>query len=258
MILALFAIMLPLAFASPEEDAARLGAYYTNIAIYRTGSRNNVVTVGLGDPEQTLNLTLCTCAYSGCERGEEGLMGAATNVDFVLAVSNQCVDCVQEAERYVSCVPHLFNFVLSLSLWPKAYDVRYTPADSRTVTGSQRALSASAIYPTSDGSIDTLLLNGNLVTERITDPRQDSYDRVIGVINQVEEMTEVAEQGRAGTLPDGVSGFFGLGVYQVRIPSQLVGECRLTGCRRTSSGLLCRAWYRSTEEAHRQDPRATW
>lgn len=45
--------------ASPEEDAARLGSYYTNIAIYRTGSGNNVVTVGLGDPEQSLNLTLC-------------------------------------------------------------------------------------------------------------------------------------------------------------------------------------------------------
>lgn len=60
MLLILLALLLPLAFASPEEDAARLGAYYTNIAIYRTGSGNNVVTVGLGDPEQTLNLTICT------------------------------------------------------------------------------------------------------------------------------------------------------------------------------------------------------
>lgn len=101
---------------------------------------------------------------------------------------------------------------------------RYTPGDSRTVTGSQRALSASAIYPTSDGSIDTLLLNGNIVTERISDPRQDSYDRVIGVINEVEEMTEVAEQGRAATLPDGVSGFFGLGVYQVSAPISRHGD----------------------------------
>lgn len=59
MLLTLLVLLLPLALASPEEDAARLGAYYTNIAIYRTGSGNNVVTVGLGDPEQTLNLTLC-------------------------------------------------------------------------------------------------------------------------------------------------------------------------------------------------------
>lgn len=54
------------------------------------------------------------------------------------------------------------------------------------------------------------------MTERLTDPREDSYDRVIGVVNQVEEMTKVGESGRKGTLPDGVSGFFGLGVYQVR------------------------------------------
>jgi hypothetical protein len=92
---------------------------------------------------------------------------------------------------------------------------RYIPGDSRTITPSQRALSASAIYPTSDGSIDAILLNGNLVTERLSDPRQDSYDRVIGVVNQVEEMTQVGESGRSGTLPKGVSGFFGLGVYQV-------------------------------------------
>lgn len=56
------------------------------------------------------------------------------------------------------------------------------------------------------------------MTEQISDPRQDSYDRVIGVINQVEEMTQVGEQGRGATLPDGVSGFFGLGVYQVCQP----------------------------------------
>jgi hypothetical protein len=60
MLPALLALLaLPQGLASPEEDAARLGAYYTNIAIYRTGSGNNVVTVALGDPEQPLNLTIC-------------------------------------------------------------------------------------------------------------------------------------------------------------------------------------------------------
>lgn len=101
----------------------------------------------------------------------------------------------------------------------RADELSYIPGDSRSDAASQRAISASAIYPTSDGSIDTLLLNGNLITERLSDPRQDSYDRVIGVINEVQEMTEVAEQGRSGTLPEGVSGFFGLGVYQVCLPS---------------------------------------
>jgi hypothetical protein len=48
------------ALAGPEEDKARLGSYYTNIAIYRSGSGNNVVSVGLGDPVQDFNLTLCT------------------------------------------------------------------------------------------------------------------------------------------------------------------------------------------------------
>jgi hypothetical protein len=45
--------------AGPAEDSARLGSYYTDIAIYRTGSGNNVVSVGLGDPIQDFNLTLC-------------------------------------------------------------------------------------------------------------------------------------------------------------------------------------------------------
>jgi len=46
--------------AGQAEDTARLGTYYTDIAIYRAGSGNNVVTVGLGDPVQEFNLTLCT------------------------------------------------------------------------------------------------------------------------------------------------------------------------------------------------------
>lgn len=59
--LLLLLALLPLVTAGPEEDAARLGQYYTNIAIYRSGSGNNVVTVGVGEPAQEVNLTLCEC-----------------------------------------------------------------------------------------------------------------------------------------------------------------------------------------------------
>lgn len=58
MLLPLLAL-LTIVRAGADEDAARLGQYYTNIAIYRSGSGNNVVTVGLGDPAQEVNLTLC-------------------------------------------------------------------------------------------------------------------------------------------------------------------------------------------------------
>jgi hypothetical protein len=57
--LALLSSFLTLTIAGPEEDAARLGQFYTDIPIYRTRGGNNVVTVGLGDPVQELNLTLC-------------------------------------------------------------------------------------------------------------------------------------------------------------------------------------------------------
>jgi hypothetical protein len=53
------------------------------------------------------------------------------------------------------------------------------------------------------------------VTERITDPREDSYDRVVGVINEVDEVTVLGQRTRAANLPEGVSGLFGLGVNQV-------------------------------------------
>jgi hypothetical protein len=91
---------------------------------------------------------------------------------------------------------------------------RYISDDSRTLTGSQRALSATAIYPTAEGAIDVLQLKGNLVTERIADGREDSYDRVIGLISDVDDITVLGQQTRSAKLPDGVSGFFGLGVYK--------------------------------------------
>lgn len=76
--------------------------------------------------------------------------------------------------------------------------------------------------------MDALILNGNLVTERLTDPREDSYDRVVGVVDEIEEMTQIGGGGRAGTLPEGVSGFFGLGVYQVRLPYSMHYQLSVT------------------------------
>jgi hypothetical protein len=126
----------------------------------------------------------------------------ATNVEFVLVAADDCDDCLNDAESYV---PHTVPQLM----------IRYKADDSRTITASRRALAATAIFPTSQGSIDVIQMNGNLVTERITDPRQDSYDRVIGILSEVEEVTELGQRTRPANLPEGVSGFFGLGVNQV-------------------------------------------
>jgi hypothetical protein len=58
-LLGILSLVITPTLAGPAEDTARLGSYYTDIAIYRTGSGNNVVSVGLGDPIQDFNLTLC-------------------------------------------------------------------------------------------------------------------------------------------------------------------------------------------------------
>lgn len=62
--------LIPPTIAGPAEDTARLGSFYTDIAIYRSGSGNNVVTVGLGDPVQDFNLTLCTSTQSANSKRE--------------------------------------------------------------------------------------------------------------------------------------------------------------------------------------------
>ena len=86
------------ALAGKEEDTARLGTYYTNIAIYRSGSGNNVVSVGLGDPVQDFNLTLCTSCLPLYTSSADDL---ATNVDFILVAADDCDDCLNDAETYV-------------------------------------------------------------------------------------------------------------------------------------------------------------
>jgi hypothetical protein len=92
----LFLLAIPIlpALAGPDEDNARLGSYYTNIAIYRSGSGNNVVSVGLGDPVQDFNLTLCTFSYvSPCDLADD----LATNVDFILVAAEDCSNCLNDA-----------------------------------------------------------------------------------------------------------------------------------------------------------------
>jgi len=72
-------------------------------------------------------------------------------------------------------------------------------------------------------------MKGNLVTERVTDPRQDSYDRVIGIIEEVDEVTILGQRTRAANLPEGVSGFFGLGVNQVSWLFHVIALADLAG-----------------------------
>jgi len=69
-VLLLLSLVITPTLAGPAEDTARLGSYYTDIAIYRSGSGNNVVSIGLGDPVQDFNLTLCTSTVTTVGNGE--------------------------------------------------------------------------------------------------------------------------------------------------------------------------------------------
>lgn len=71
-VLSLLSLVITPTLAGPAEDTARLGSYYTDIAIYRSGSGNNVVSVGLGDPVQDFNLTLCASTLTMMERRADG------------------------------------------------------------------------------------------------------------------------------------------------------------------------------------------
>lgn len=85
---------------------------------------------------------------------------------------------------------------------------------------SQQALSYSTIFPF--GALDNLRLTGTFATDKLADPRSDGYPRVMGLIKKVEEATALSPVATTqGTLPDGVGGFFGLGVYQVSCPIYL-------------------------------------
>jgi hypothetical protein len=92
LLLAILALCLPLAAAGPDEDAARLGQNHTDVAIYRSGGGTNVISIGLGDPVQDFNLTICEFMYS-----ETLLTAPATNVEFVLVASDACDNCLEDA-----------------------------------------------------------------------------------------------------------------------------------------------------------------
>lgn len=123
---------------------------------------------------------------------------------------------------------------------------RYASAGSRTYTGSQRAFEVTTIFPTTAGAIDAVQLKGTLVTERITDSRQDSYDRVVGLVDDFDDVTVPGQQTRSAKLPAGVSGFFGLGIYRVRLISLPAAELTT---RILDSGPSCQACSRSMVEA---------
>jgi len=77
-VLSLLSLVITPTLAGPAEDTARLGSFYTDIAIYRSGSGNNVVSVGLGDPVQDFNLTLCTSILTVMEERADGQQPMST------------------------------------------------------------------------------------------------------------------------------------------------------------------------------------
>ncbi|KAI9638211.1 uncharacterized protein MKK02DRAFT_42599 [Dioszegia hungarica] len=73
---------LVLVSADGQLDATRLGTFYTDFPIYRSGSGTNVVKVAIGKPGVAAQLTL------------------STNVNFVQVASDQCVDCANGVDLY--------------------------------------------------------------------------------------------------------------------------------------------------------------
>ena len=80
---------------------------------------------------------------------------------------------------------------------------------------TQQALSYTTTYPA--GSLDTLHLTANFASEILTDARQDvNNERTITLISSVQDNFGAATGSSDIALPSGTSGFWGLGVYQVR------------------------------------------
>ncbi|KAK4685789.1 hypothetical protein P7C73_g4350, partial [Tremellales sp. Uapishka_1] len=117
----------------------------------------------------------------------------STNVEYLLVASTECQDCTNNA-------------------------VEYDPSDSASLTATDEALSYTAIYPA--GTSDTLTFSALFVTEHLTDARGDFDDgRTTALINAVGINGGSAKGGSSGTattLSAGTSGFWGLGIDQVR------------------------------------------
>lgn len=91
------------------------------------------------------------------------------------------------------------------------------PAPSTLIISPQptrQALSYTAVYPS--GSLGTLLFQGVLVEDLITDGRGDTNNaRPFATISSVHQNAGSAAGGTETTLSAGSSGFWGMGIYNV-------------------------------------------
>lgn len=87
------AVLILIASQTLAQDRSKLGDFYSNIPLYRTGQGSNVVSVGVGTPEQRFNLTFCEylCMNS---------LTIATNVEHIMVVTTQCEGCVEGSQAF--------------------------------------------------------------------------------------------------------------------------------------------------------------
>ncbi|KAK8866113.1 hypothetical protein IAR55_001264 [Kwoniella newhampshirensis] len=113
----------------------------------------------------------------------------STNVEFFIVAAEGCGNCVQDS--------NLFS-------------VR----DSSSLTTTRQALEHTFIYPT--GSSDTLSIGGQTAEELLTDQRGDgTTPRPIALAARVQANDPGGNlNGDDVQLPDGTSGFWGMGIFQ--------------------------------------------
>ncbi|WVN89123.1 uncharacterized protein L203_104339 [Cryptococcus depauperatus CBS 7841] len=123
----------------------------------------------------------------------------STNVEFFMVATSGCHDCVKDSDSY-------------------------SVSGSSSVTTSQQALVHTFYYPI--GKSNTLTLAGQLAQEILTDERNDgSTTRPIALVTRVQTNDPNGKvDGSDVTLTDGTSGFWGLGVYQPKKTSSLIGS----------------------------------
>nr|XP_031860992.1 uncharacterized protein CI109_003719 [Kwoniella shandongensis]KAA5528064.1 hypothetical protein CI109_003719 [Kwoniella shandongensis] len=112
----------------------------------------------------------------------------STNVDFLMVTTTDCDGCVLNSPLF-------------------------TTQDSSSLTTSLQALTHTFIYPI--GSSNTLSIGSQLAEEILTDERGETTARPIALATKVQANDPNSRlDGNDVTLPDGTSGFWGLGVYQ--------------------------------------------
>ncbi|RXK39222.1 hypothetical protein M231_03442 [Tremella mesenterica] len=108
-----------------------------------------------------------------------------------------------------------FNLTLSTNVeFLMVAGTTYNSASSGSFTSSAQALSYTAIYPSDPA--DELQLSGLLSEEDLSDERGTDQDRVVAVINTVTSMATNQTRSTAESLDQGVSGFWGLGIYNTK------------------------------------------